>query len=91
MTTNENILKAISKLYKEKHSTGFIGVVEGGKVVDQTDSGKELPSQEEIDAEAEVQQTVADATAYILKRKWDFQQIRKIAKELVIFRKSRRL
>ena len=33
MATNENILKAISKLYKEKHSTDFIGVVEEGKVI----------------------------------------------------------
>jgi hypothetical protein len=75
MATNENILKAISKLYKEKHSTGFIGVVEEGKVIDQTDSGKELPSQEEIDAEAEVQQTAADATAYVLIRKWKYPEI----------------
>ena len=137
MATNENVIKAIRKLYKEKHDTDFIGVIENGKVIDQGSSTKstfiavggetsvdvsytpglldvylnnvklvdtidytaitgsnisglaaltasdvvtlvsfrELPSQEEIDAESEVQQAAEEAEAYRLERKWDYPEI----------------
>ena len=68
MATSSNINKAIKKLYLAKHGEDFVGIVEDGEVIDQTFSGKAMPSQDEIDAEAKKFQDAEDLLEYQVHR-----------------------
>ena len=72
MALKDYISKAAHILYEKKHGVEWCGIESDGEAIDQTYSGREMPTKAEIEAEAQKLWDAAKVTQYQKDRRVEY-------------------